>query len=140
MNPVSRVQQEQRCGCTVAAVAMVVGKTYRDVLAYTTRDFDNDGAQLEDWFDYLFDHGFCFHRVYRVTHLQGTNKPREVWPPLPFAPLHLCSVMADKGSHAVVMLDDGSVLDPAREGRYTLSGYAATSLVLGLFRRDGYAL
>lgn len=133
MTPV-RIQQKQNCGCTVAAVAMAVGKSYEEVAAISTRDFDNDGVQLEDWLDYLFENGFAFHRVYRVTHLQGVNRERGTWPPAPFAPIHLCSVVVPQGSHAVVMLDDGTVLDPNSETRTRLSDYQAVHFVLGLYR------
>src|SRR6185312_16558231 len=95
-----------------AAVAMIVGKSYEEVAAASTRNFDNGVVQIEDWFDYLFEHGFTSHRVYRVTHLRGVNRERDVWPPLPFAPLHLCSVTVPQGAHAVVMQADGTVLDP----------------------------
>jgi hypothetical protein len=135
---IERIAQKQKCGCTVAAVAMVTGKSYEEVARASTRDFDNDGVQLEDWLEYLFENGFTFHRLYRVTHLQGVNKERSVWPPEPFAPIHLCSVVSPIAAHAVVMLANGDVLDPAKPGTHRLTDYKATHFVLGLYLNGKY--
>jgi hypothetical protein len=135
---VEYVAQKQRCGCTVASVAMVTGKCYDEVRAHCaiSVDFDKNGVQIEDWLDFLFFNGFTFHRMYSVTHLQGVNRRRDTWPPAPFAPLHLCGVTTAANAHAVVMLGDGRVLDPAWPGFHTLSDYVNTHLVLGLFKRS----
>jgi hypothetical protein len=131
------VQQEESCGCTVAAVAICVGKSYAEVRAASGREFTGErgGLQIEDWYDYLFEHGFTFFRVWGVTQHQKPNQEREVWPPEPFAPLHICSVVNSVSSHAVVMLADGSVLDPAKEGIFRLTDYVETYMVVGLFPR-----
>ena len=132
---IERVQQKETCGCTVAAIAMVIGKSYDEVRSASTRDFEgkSGGVHIEDWFDYLFEHGFVAHRMWKVTHLQGVNTPRPCWPPKPFAPLHICSVRTPAGEHAVVMLGDGTVLDPFTSDRDSLSCYESVSAVYGLF-------
>lgn len=132
---IERVQQKEKCGCTIAAVAMIVGKSYDEVRSMSTRDFDetSGGVQIEDWLDYLFEQGFVAHRLWKVTHLQGVNTPRPCWPPEPFAPLHICSVRTSAGGHAVVMLSDGKVLDPYTADRDNLSCYESVSAVYGMF-------
>jgi hypothetical protein len=129
------VEQGHRNGCTAAAVAMVLGKTYDEVQRCCWQDFSQTGVCLEDWFDYLFQEGFVWHRMYRCVQLIGLNHPRDVWPPAPFAPIHLCSVVAPKGAHAVVMLANGDVLDPAAPGIFKLTDYMNVSAVYGLWRR-----
>jgi hypothetical protein len=131
---IKRVEQGHLNGCTAAAVAMVLGKTYDEVQRCSRVDFRKDGCCIEIWFDYLFQEGFVYHRMYRCVQLQG-GIPREVWPPPPFAPVHICLVSTALGGHAVVMLENGDVLDPAKEGRFKLSDYAVTYVVYGFWRR-----
>ena len=50
------------------------------------------------------------------------NEPRKVWPPLPFGKLHWCQVTTKSGgAHAVIMLEDGTVLDPWTDTRTSLN-------------------
>jgi hypothetical protein len=134
MMTIERVEQRHRYGCTAAAVAMVLGKPYDEVQRCSRVDFNKNGYDLEAWFDYLFQEGFVYHRMNRFVRLQG-GIPRAIWPPLPFAPVHICIVTGVEGGHAVVMLADGSVLDPSREGPLTLSDYFETQVVYGFWRR-----
>lgn len=129
------VQQEDKYGCTVAAVAMVVGKTYQEVRSYFTIDFSKSGAILEDWHDYLFDNGFICHRTHRFLHLKEINLRKPVWPPEPFAPIHICNVINEVSAHAVVMLENGDVLDPAWPGVHKLTDYKEVYWVTGCWKR-----
>jgi len=56
----------------------------------------------------------------RFHHDPVTARERPRWPPEPFAPVHWALVEVAAGGHAVVMLDDGSVLDPWDRSRTTL--------------------
>jgi hypothetical protein len=130
---IERVAQDHRYGCTAAAVAMVVGKPYDEVQRCSRVDFNKDGCDVEAWFDYLFQEGFVYHRMYRCVRLQG-GVEREVWPPEPFAPVHICLVSTALGGHAVVMRENGDVLDPATPGVFALADYPVVYVVYGIWR------
>jgi hypothetical protein len=109
------VFQEHDYGCGIASLAMVSGDAYGDVHAWLLANVKN--TQSAAWLTergihhgivefYLAQHGFVWRTVYEGWGL-------DVWPPAPFAPIHVCSVVQpSRNQHFVVMLDDGRVLDP----------------------------
>jgi len=95
--------------------------------------------------DYVLgEHGYFGHRIYISWCQQvvsvGDNppywdlKPDAVWPPEPFAPIHYATVQAGAFYHFVVMLADGTVLDPMRPGHFDLTCWPAVANVRGLVR------
>lgn len=111
------VWQEDEHGCGIACAAMLTGKPYqqvRDAFAPLLAKREVTDRAVEE---YLIAHGFSFQRLFGVSAL--TNEDRDPWPPAPFADLHLCVVSQCEGSdnpyccgHMVVLLADGTVLDP----------------------------
>jgi hypothetical protein len=131
MREAGAVQQRDRFGCALACLATVLGRTYEDV-----RDEIGDpGRGLTDgaWCEFLAAQGYAVQHLYRVHQL--TQAKRDVWPAAPWAPVLLCLVDAGgPGGHLVVMLYDGTVLDPAGSGEpVTLAAYASVMAMTGLF-------
>jgi hypothetical protein len=120
------VGQEDAWGCSQAAVAMVVGKTYQEVKAFWDNDdsdyFKKHGKSFYDFDQQLAAYGYATARIY--SNFKG--KPRSDWPPAPFGEIHLCTVMVSEsspGGHIVVMLKDGTVLDPLSPEPKSLTDY-----------------
>jgi hypothetical protein len=112
--PIRMILQKESKGCGIAAVAMAVGKTYEEVRQYMNldRDFTREGMFDSEMEDLLEIFGFSWQSRGRYRpRLGGT---REVWPSLPFAPLHIVQVknLPDKAYHFVILLPDGQVMDP----------------------------
>ena len=127
---VQRVNQEHAGGCGIAVLAMLTGKTYQQVASDFAQPLE-DGQVLNlnhaspiirDMDRYLAERGYAVCRLY----LRDLFQSRLPWPPKPFADVHLCFVKVSQGSrriHAVVMLGDGTVLDPAYPEHYRLIDY-----------------
>jgi hypothetical protein len=128
-------------GCWVAAMAMLTGKTYAEVKAETGSAWKDGG---HDWKtdQYLGQNGYAVARYYHHDQFKQTepnedgarfNIKREEWPMKSFAPVHMC-VVRTSISHCVVMLPDGTVLDPATPELRTLTDYAEVIAMVGVWR------
>jgi len=123
------VRQEDAYGCVIACLSMIVGRTYADVKAELQcypaaqgRDFNAEGFNFFEADAYLAEQGYAIARKYR----NYLKQPRDVWPPAPWSDLHISDVIVFEGasmSHAVVVLADGSVLDPLCSERKRLTDY-----------------
>ena len=114
---VTLVRQKHQRGCGIACVAMLTGEDY-DTLAAEVEWRDDQSPVGFYVDDQLWRRGYAICRVYE----RGST----MWPPLPFARVHLCNVdyVTDAPvSHNVVMLADGSVLDPMHDEPRRLSDY-----------------
>lgn len=132
------IRQEHTNGCVLASLAMVTSRTYasiHDELAPQIPWYDSsepypetDEEREARWhrgIDFS-KRSFCLDDAYRWLELNGYatqmryryrwgRDPVE-WPPAPFAPVHIASVRTPSDTfHAIVMADDGSILDPNRE-------------------------
>lgn len=122
------VGQEEQWGCGCAAVAMLTGRTYQQIKEHVERDQDQDGMHSGAWEEVLAEHGYAVAKIYRVSAYPWQNCERDVWPPPPWADLHLAEVVVSggsRGSHMVVMLADGTVLDPLTPEPRRLANYSA---------------
>lgn len=134
---VTLVRQGDGWGCVIASLAMVTGQTYAEVkcdlhpAAYLPREGSSGGLPFSDALAYLAERGYASILRYRHCHVAAAD--REVWPPKPFADVHLCEVLASC-SHCVVMLADGSVLDPWRGHVPSLAAYDRVIGVAGVWR------
>jgi hypothetical protein len=119
------VQQEDSHGCGIAALAMLIGATYQDVKVDVLPAFDEHGISHFECDTYLAEHGYAVARKYlTITH---ARQERSVWPPEPFGDVHLCQVTvrgAIGTAHFVVLLGNGTVLDPLTPEPRRLSDYA----------------
>lgn len=132
MTPVRWVRQEQLYGCVAAAGAMLLGITYAESVALFEGhvDFDIKGCGSFVLESILAERGVALCQRYRT--YQPGNQKRALWPCEPFGDVHLCEVIClpnSPGAHAVVMLADGSVLDPMFEEPRRLSDYHAVNYV-----------
>lgn len=132
------IRQKDPYGCALACLAMVTGKAYEEVRAafvghdfgVSTRELRTGGISYVAVDGYLSDHGYAVRRLARYDPV--LNLHRDPWPVEPFAPVHVCEVITSMG-HSVVMLADGTVLDPNREEPGRLSDYAAVNYVAGVY-------
>jgi hypothetical protein len=129
------VAQEEPYGCGCAAVAMIVGVSYMDIKSYVERDFDKQGMTSSDWQLVLAELGYACQIIHRVKQYPWRNCERNVWPPEPWAQVHLCEVIVPgsaHGSHMVVMEADGKVLDPMTPEPKWLGDYEHVLQVAGV--------
>jgi hypothetical protein len=135
------VAQEDDAGCGAATLAMLTGRTYReardliDSLWPNVKDWtaDGNGSNEFDLDRCLYADGFFIQRRYSSWRDNGTSA---ILPfPDPFAPAHYCMVRQPSNSyHFVVMLADGRVLDPMREGYFALAEWPEVAQVVGVSR------
>lgn len=145
------VGQKDHGGCAAATAAMIIGCSYEEAKAQIDASPCHD--KPIDWnvgtshieVDYVLgEHGWFGHRVYLSWQQQvmvvGDQppywelKPGGVWPPEPFAQIHYATVTHGKFYHFVVMLADGTVLDPMQPGHFSLDDWPTVSNVRGLVR------
>lgn len=131
---IRHILQEDANGCGPACLAMVTGTPYRQVRDwFRVRAWQNaqhDGRQLTDaeresveahdfvrngitHFEiehYLADHGFASARMFATIR---PDERRDPWPPTPIVDAYICAMQVTCGTHYVVWLRDGRVLDPA---------------------------
>jgi len=110
---------------------MLTGKPYSVVR--TEIKFDGNAVSAYDEQEYLNANGYRFQTAIRWA---GGEKfrwygdgecPFTGWPPPPWADLHLCSIMVNPTSifgHRVIILKDGTVLDPLTPDPKRLTDYA----------------
>lgn len=115
------VKQEHDHGCGAATFAMLTNRTYAGAVAtIKTHDRWHEGGVTHFTIDqYLAEDGFAVAR--RFTHVDGVA--RDIWPVEPFAEAHYCTVSSAMGTHFVVLLRDGTVLDPADPRPRRLTDY-----------------
>lgn len=125
------VRQEDPSGCAIASLAMATGRTYAEVRAgFPGRDFVESGISSTRVDEYLIRAGYALRKV---THYDPIAEEfREPWPPAPFADIHICEVVTSR-SHTVIMLRDGTVLDPLTTEPRRLADYARVYYVAGVY-------
>ena len=124
------VGQDDANGCGVAAAAMLAGRSYADVLALLPQPEavrSGGGVSLQFTMDQLMTElGFALAKRYPA----WMNTYRSEWPPAPWGDRHLCQVYSASGrAHFVVMLRDGTVLDPSTPEPRRLSDYSKVEAV-----------
>jgi hypothetical protein len=112
--PVAWVPQAESKGCMLAATAMLVGKTYKEIRALVTGawDFTEAGTNIGVVHALLDQLGFAYQTRYQYDARLDLRRPE--WPCAPWADRILCEVrnLSETGYHAVILLRDGRVLDP----------------------------
>jgi predicted double-glycine peptidase len=132
---IERVQQKHSHGCGMAALAMVTGKTYDEVYAwFKNLKYREQGLSYHDVIDYLTEHGYAVNWKWMITHNEETNKPREIWPCEPWADMHIVQVENTIMYHFVVLLKDGTVLDPLTPEKKTLADYKRVTQMIAVYK------
>jgi hypothetical protein len=106
---ITHVRQEHPNGCGIACVAMLTGQTYTQARGLFGGEETERGMTHYDWFEALARCGYAAQFLFQREQKIGRTPPREVWPLPPWAPAHIVQT----GNHYVVMLSDGTILDPA---------------------------
>ena len=129
------VKQEDVNGCVVASLAMIVGKSYAEVKAeLPPKDLSTGAFTAFTAESYLYEHGYVLLKKWK--HICSLDKDREQWPVEPFAPVHYVQVVnGDQGkAHAVVLLENGDVLDPWADATpKKLTDYAQVNEIIGVW-------
>lgn len=154
------VRQVDAGGCALATFAMIAGITYGeakriaadDPTTERARDWSDGGGTSHITLDWLLGlAGFYGRSEYVAWHKtrmvpeDGRSgyyvaKQGHVWPPKPFAPIHYAQVeQPSRNSHFVVVLADGGVLDPLREGCFALTDWPEVNHVVGLVKGEAHA-
>lgn len=104
------VKQKHKNGCVIAALAMLTGATYEAVAQGMGSWFSTTKGVVDgDLLAYLIEYGHAFR-----INLDGED--------LDEVQLAIVQESDKAPRHAVIVMPDGSVLDPAGEGGY-LSDY-----------------
>ncbi len=129
------VKQETRCGCSIACIAMAMGKTYAEVAKDYADDFIDGGQELEKTSEYLGNAGFSIvHKT--ISRWNKINFAKDEMLK-PFAPVHIVRTLPrfdSESGHLVIMDADGKLMCPGGASEQeVLDSYAITD-VLGLYR------
>ncbi len=117
------VHQEDAQGCGIACLAMVTGVSYGQVREEFAPGWEDNGFTTFELDTFLAEHGYATSRKYKcITH---QRRDRETWPPEAWGDVHIACV----GTHFVVWLRDGTVLDPATPDARRLSDYSTVGSV-----------
>jgi ABC-type bacteriocin/lantibiotic exporter with double-glycine peptidase domain len=131
------VKQEDTLGCGIACLAMILQVSYAEAKEMFSI-FNGLGVKTTQMEEFLASYGFAIARINKRTDLKSYRpKKRPAWPIKPFAGIHYCLVKALKDSkvdHFVVMLNDGTVLDPDHEDPKTLNAYFDVHYIVGVTR------
>jgi hypothetical protein len=149
LNQIRWVRQEHKCGCAIASLAMVTGLSYQYVHSYlNTRvgrfveskwviglDAEEHGVGIMfDGWSFLRDHGYAIQHRWRAPYTTAYHcPPHDPWPCEPWADVHIATVLTSQ-AHAVVLLRDGTVLDPMTPEPRRLSNYGKVETIAAVYR------
>lgn len=131
---IQHIVQEDPSGCLIACLAMVRGVDYYEVKAEFYGDFENEGIAIGKAMDYLADYGYSI--IYRRSHSTHHPKLGHKYMTEPFADVHIVEVkdFADTNhSHGVVMLKDGTIYNPRKNGVDSLEPYYEVISCVGIW-------
>lgn len=132
LSNINYVRQEDPYGCQYACLAMLIGKKYSDIRG-ELGPLGKHGCSYDLWKEVLSRNGFAYQFHWRFD--QQTNKIRSIWPLPLWADAHICTVDAGQGdgSHAVIVLRDGTVLDPHSGPGKQFKDYSGTTYMAGIY-------
>lgn len=110
------VKQEDESGCAIACMAMILGKTYEEIVKSFYNDFKKQGIEIKWVIDYLSANGVTVIRKghYGYNDREENNK-RMI---KPFADIHYISFQQFvdiEHNHAVIMLTNGKIICPTKK-------------------------
>jgi hypothetical protein len=129
--PIHHVLQQDPLGCLAATLAMVLHISYEEAVEKLGgHPREGHGYYCDTWDQTLADNGWAVVRKWQV--VQPGNRKRDPWPLAPWADLHECEVRTSM-NHSVIMLRDGTVLDPLTKERKRLSDYTEVLSMAALY-------
>jgi hypothetical protein len=127
------VRQEDERGCGPACFAMLTNRTYAGAVSMLRGKFERQGISHFELDQYLAEEGYAVARRY----LRVAGADRKAWPVAPFADVHLCQVRTAGGGHFVLMLRDGTVLDPLDPTPTRLDAYVQVDNIAAVVSLGG---
>jgi hypothetical protein len=134
--PIKYVKATLTNSCVPACLAMVTGKTLNRVVKEIHEYWENEG-RYEGVDDYIVDQYLSKNGYARVNHEYEPNKLLiKKWPIKPYAPIHIVDVWSSNppGMHAVIMLKDGTILDPSNKRIKDVSQYQRVFAITGIWK------
>jgi hypothetical protein len=129
------VRTGEENGCVIACLAMITGKTFKQVIAEMRPYWDNEGmfegTDDDAWMQYLAAHGYAYN--YISDDYTPQDRLLKNWPVAPFAPIHICFVHAS-GPHAVIMSSTGEIFDPNDNKIKSLTEYHRVYRIVGIWK------
>jgi hypothetical protein len=110
---VDLIKSEDECGCTIACIATVLGRSYQDVRKDFETDFTKEGLEPDVVKDYLIEQGCSIFYKEASSFIHNDFKREESL--IPFAPIHILVVdiaFDADSTHMVVMDEKGKIYCP----------------------------
>lgn len=134
---VTWVAQQEPKGCVCASFAMILGVGYAEAKARFPFGPTADGYYISTTV-----HRLLKNDGWRLEYRTARKRGGEAWPPPPFAPIHMATVLVHQDApcyHSVVMDRRGVVFDPISPDPRVLAGYVEVQAVVGLTPPAGLA-
>ncbi len=134
---IKKVLQEDKFGCGIACMAMVLDKEYSEVLKDFKTDFSSDGITTEQLMNYLGDKGFSV-LLKQITHYNDIDFARTEMLK-PFADFHIISVhpyFDAEMYHFVVMDNKGKIYCPSGSSEHDVKSSYAIPCTVGLYKKS----
>ena len=113
MKKIKLIRQRHENGCSIACISMVTGKTYDEIDADFSTDFNQNGLMLDKTIEYLGAHNYSLIHKYITQYGHKDFGKDEMLNP--FAPKHIVRVQPKADSdygHVMVMDADGQLFCP----------------------------
>lgn len=112
-NKVTHIYQRHEKGCGIASLAMVLDRTYDEVLKDFENDFSENGMDLQAAIQYLGNSGFSIVHKYIINYAHKDFAREEMLKP--FADRHIIRILHkfdSENGHFAVMDGDGQLYCP----------------------------
>jgi hypothetical protein len=129
------ILQEERFGCTIACMAMVLDQTYAQVRQYFETDFDKDGLDFEKIVEFLGDNGLSILHKKSLNYAHKDIHRKELFKP--FAPAHIVRVLPqfdNEFAHVIAMDSKGKIFCPSGETDATIRSCYSVTDTIGLYK------
>ena len=130
---IRRVLQEDTNGCGLACLAMITDQTYQQVKTEVTH-IGQHGISVHCIESYLVDRGYALS--WKYLYRGYTNQRRDEWPPALWANVHIAQVRIPNGSHFIVVLFNGEVLDPLTPAARRFEDYTEIDNIVAIYKCD----
>ena len=131
-------------GCSIACCAMMCECSYQEAKAYFLERNPEAGIKAVAGYDvhqFLIAYGWIYTKYANKYRWNLEGSP-DIWPCEPLEAVNLCSVQAGPNpdlGHSVILLQDGSVLDPLHPEIQRLDVYQYVNSISGWKREDTHA-
>lgn len=131
-----KLRQDDENDCVLATCAMIMDESIDSIRDKFSNSYCNRcGITDETMTMMLNEHGFG--TMWKWKWYEPQKQYRNIWPPEPFAEVHLGKVRVlsnSRLSHSIVMLKDGTVWDPEQDEEKRLTDYEEVLGICGIVR------